>query len=323
MTSLTDRYVHATLGSVPEEKRDDLGEELRSTITDMVDARIDSGEHADEAEKGALTELGDPGLLAARYTGARLQLIGPRWFLTWKRLVTTLLAFVPAIVATLAAVVAAFDGDATVGEVVVEGLFAGAGTALQIVFWTTLVFAILDRVATEGPGPWSPDSLPDTPVERDYPLGDVVTGIAWNVVIAAALVLQQFRSWAVGPDGDDVAVLDPDLWSFWLPYLLVVLAALIALEVWKYRTGWSPAVVVATAVTSIAFSAPLAWLAIEDRLLNPAFVEAVGLGADGLDLLNRAIAVGAIVIALWEIGEAVLKGFRRRRAPSLGGTLGR
>ena len=53
------------------------------------------------------------------------------------------------------------------------------------------------------------------------------------------------------------------------------------------------------------------WLAVESRLLNPEFLEAVELGAAGRDTLNLAIAAGATCVAVWEIGEAALA---RRRA---------
>lgn len=315
-TTLTERYVHATVREVPEDRRSDLAEELRSTITDMVDARLDRGETPEQAERAALVELGDPSLLAARYSGARLTLLGPRLYLTWKRLVLQLLTWVPGLLAVVVAAVAVIDGGHSVGEIVVDAGGTAVGAAIQIVFWTTLVFVVLDRVVTDEPGAWTPDALPDGPAEREYSLCDTVGGIAWNLVVAAALVLQQLRSWVEGEDGDDVPVLDPALWSGWLPFLLAVIAALIGLELWKYHRGWSLGVVLATVATSVAFAAPVVWLTIQDRLLNPAFVDAVGLDAARLETLDVAIAVGTVLVASYEVGEAVVKGVlhRGRRA---------
>ena len=39
MTTLTDRYIAATLRSVPEKSRGDLERELRASIGDAIDAR--------------------------------------------------------------------------------------------------------------------------------------------------------------------------------------------------------------------------------------------------------------------------------------------
>lgn len=314
MTTLTDRYVLTTLRAVPEDQRLDLGDELRSTITDMVDARVEAGASAAEAERAALTELGDPARLAARYTGARLQLLGPRFYLVWKRLLVQLLTVVPAAVAALVAVAAVLDGDTTVGEVVVDAGGAAVGTAMQLVLWTTAVFAVLDRVVTDAPEPWTVDDLPEAPSgDRGYSLGEAAASIAWYLVLAAALVLQQTRSWVEGTGGEDVAILDPALWSGWLPLLLVAIGLSIGLEVWKYRRGWTPGVLAGTVVTSVAFSAPVAWLASQDRLLNPEFVEAVDLSATGQDVVNLAVGVGAVAVAVWEVAEAVVRTRRLAR----------
>lgn len=311
-TTLTDRYVHAVLRQVPESRHDDLGAELRSTVGDMVDARVEAGEAPDAAERAALTELGEPVALAAQYTDVRLQLIGPRFYVVWKCLTLQLLTWVPALIAVFVAGLRVLDGESTVGEVLVDAGGAALGTAMQIVFWTTLVFAVVDRVATEVPE-WSPDTLPEAPADRDYSFTDAALGVSFNLVVAVVLVAQHFRSWVEGPGGEDVAVLDPALWSGWLPFLLVVIAAVTALEVWKYLRGWTLGAVAGTVVTSVAFSAPVAWLAAEDRLLNPAFADAVDLSAGGLDNLNTAIAVGAVLVAAYEIGEAVVKGVLRGR----------
>lgn len=315
MNALTDRYVHATLNGVPESRRSDLGEELRSTITDMVDGRVAAGEDPQAAEYATLAELGDPSRLAAEYADQPLHLIGPRYYLVWKKLLNVLLAWVPAIVAAVVAVASVIDTGQvhSVGEVVVEAGAAAFGTAVHIIFWTTLVFAVLERTTQEEIEVWSPDLLPDAPTDRGYSFADAALGIAFNVLVAAALVFQQFRTWVVGTDGEDIPVLEPGLWSLWLPFLLVVILAGVVIELWKYARGWTPGAVIATVVTSIAFAAPVTWLALEQRLLNPEFLDAVGLGATGQDRLALAIAVGAIGVALWEIGEALVKWTNSRR----------
>ena len=77
--------------SVPDKQRDDLAAELRASIADDIDARIDAGEPAADAERAVLSELGDPDKLGAGYAERPLWLIGPRYYLQWRRLVTLLL----------------------------------------------------------------------------------------------------------------------------------------------------------------------------------------------------------------------------------------
>src|SRR5690606_34982888 len=82
---------------------------------------------------------------------------------------------------------------------------------------------------------WTPEHLPDLP-DRRGSLGDAVGTIAWLGLIGAAVVWQQFRSPVTDDDGP-VPILDPDLWSFWLPLVLVLLVAEMVFEVVKYRTA--------------------------------------------------------------------------------------
>ena len=72
MDTLTDRYVAATVRELTQDQRDDVDRELRGTIEDMVEARLDAGAAAsrEEAEREVLVELGDPIRLAAGLHGA-------------------------------------------------------------------------------------------------------------------------------------------------------------------------------------------------------------------------------------------------------------
>ena len=94
--TLTTRYIDAVTRSVPERQRDDVARELAAAIADQIDARLVAGEAPGDAERIVLTELGDPERLAAGYADRPLHLIGPRYYLEWKRLLVLLLWIVPA-----------------------------------------------------------------------------------------------------------------------------------------------------------------------------------------------------------------------------------
>jgi len=64
---LTERYVQAALRGLPPQQRSDIERELRTSIADAVDAKMEAGSDAAVAEREALTELGDPARLAAGY----------------------------------------------------------------------------------------------------------------------------------------------------------------------------------------------------------------------------------------------------------------
>ncbi|MFD2766023.1 permease prefix domain 1-containing protein [Micromonospora eburnea] len=308
MTSLTDRYVAATLRDVPAQRRTEIASELRASIEDMIDGRTDGGQDRGSAEREVLTELGNPEQLAARYADRRLQLIGPRYFLTWWRLLRTLLTFIPAIVGVAAGVVkATVDGEP--GSAIGAGVVSAMQTAVQIAFWVTLVFAVFERTNKPLNLPeWSVDQLPEAPEERQVTLVDTCASIAFLVIAIAFLPWQHFNPWISG-DGSRLPMIDPALWGSWLPLLAAVLVASVGLEIAKYRARrWTWPLVTVKTVLDLAFAVPLVLLLLNDRLLNPELVQRFEwLREGGNQDLARTTVVLTAVIVVWGFIDSAVK----------------
>lgn len=315
MTSLTDRYLAATLRSVPAPRREEIATELRASIEDMIEDRTAGGQDTTTAEREVLTELGNPAQLAARYADRRLQLIGPTYYLAWERLLKLLLSFVPATVGILVGLVEAADGD-KVGGAVGTGVSTAIQVAVQIGFWVTLVFAILERTKTplNLPG-WTVDQLPEVHTDRQITTTDTAAAIGWLALVIAYLPIQQFRSFISDDNGGNLPILDPALWSFWLPYLIVVLVATIGLEIAKHRAGrWTWSLFGANVLLDLAFALPVIWLLLTDRLLNPEFVarfEWLGRG-DNLDTVATVAVVVTILVTAMDVVDSAIKTHRNR-----------
>ncbi|MEU8254695.1 permease prefix domain 1-containing protein [Micromonospora inaquosa] len=309
MNTLTDRYLAATLRSVPTQRRDEIANELRASIDDMIEARTDGGQDATTAEREVLTELGNPDVLAARYADRRLQLIGPAYYLVWLRLLKLLLSFIPALVGTIVAIVEAAEGKGF--GAIGPGIFTAIQVAVQIAFWLTVTFAIIERTqaTVDLPG-WTVDQLPAAPVRPGIPLADTIASVIMLVLTIGYLPFQHYQSWVHGTDGDNIPILDPGLWRFWLPALIVVLVASLIFEVVKYRIGrWTWALFGTKALLDLAFAVPLAWLALSDRLLNPALGERLSwlADADNRNILGLSIAVGTAAIVVLDLVDTALK----------------
>ncbi|GGM41144.1 hypothetical protein GCM10011608_27380 [Micromonospora sonchi] len=316
MTTLADRYVAATLRSVPAPRREEIATELRASIQDMIEGRTDGGEETAAAEREVLTELGDPAQLAARYADRRLQLIGPRYYLAWERLLKLLLSFIPAMVGLVVGLVAATDGK-SVGAAVGAGFASAFEVAVQIAFWVTLVFAVLERTNTPLHLPdWSVDQLPEAPVERQITLTDTAAAIGFLALFIAYLPLQHFRSFVPADGAGNLPVLDPALWSFWLPFLIAVLVASVGLEFAKYRAGrFTWPLVAVNAVLNLAFAVPVVWLMSADRLLNPDLVARFEWLREGHNLktVTTVVVVTTILVVLWDTVDSVIKARRAAR----------
>ena len=81
-------------------------------------------------------------------------------------------------------------------------------------------------------------------------------------------------------------------------------------EIVKYRIGhWTWALFGTKALLNLAFAVPLVWLALSDRLLNPALGERLSwlADADNRNVLGVAIAVGTAAILVWDLIDTALK----------------
>jgi hypothetical protein len=317
MTALTDRYVWAVLRAVPAPQRTELEPEVRALVADAIDSRAgDPALGPDAAERAALTELGDPAVLAARYIDRPQYLIGPELFPEWKRLLTLLLPIVVPIVSVVVLAANLLSGT-TVGQAITAGLGTGITVAIQMIFWFTLAFAAIERFGstdTVRGKPWSIDDLPELPEDGRIGPFEAASTVAANTFVAAALLWVQLQP-PIVIDGQAFPLFDPALWSFWLPYFLVITVLEIAFAIVLYLRGrWTWPLAAVNAALGAAFAIPAVWLLQNDFLFNPALVSAIGreTGGTWLDVTGIVIGVTVIAIAGWD----AIDGFRKAHAVS-------
>ncbi|HEY8590963.1 MAG TPA: permease prefix domain 1-containing protein [Naasia sp.] len=279
MTTLTDRYVYAALRTLPEQQRPDIERELRGSIADAVDARRDSGEPDEAAETAVLTELGDPIRLAAGYADRPLHLIGPDLFLDWWRLLKVLWAVVlPCVV--LGVTIANLIAGTPPGGIVGAAIGVTISAAVHIGFWVTFVFVLVERSSSKRMGPfttWTPAMLPQLPAPGTGKLSELVASAVLVALAVGALIWQQFNSVFQDDAGNAIPLFNPELWSFWLPYFIVLLIAEIPFALAVWRTGrWTFRLAAINTVLNLLFAVPAVWLLLTDQVVNPAFAAATG-----------------------------------------------
>jgi hypothetical protein len=310
MTTLTDRYVWGVLRAVPERQRAELEPEIRALVADAVEAREAAGTPSGEAERAALTELGDPELLAARYTDRSMVLIGPRLYPEWRRLLALLLPIVVPI-ATAATVAAAAIAGQEPAQLVGVGITAAFNVGVQLVFWFTLVFAIIERTGatTVVREPWTPDRLPELPAKTRPGLPEtVVTVVA--IVIGLGLLVWQQVAHPIMVNGVGYPLFDAALWSFWLPYFagLLVIEAVMAVVLWR-AGGYNWTLAGINTVTGLAFLLPALKLLQDGNVFDPGLERAVS----GLGLGGVLAPAGTLLMVGMVIGQTIdiVDGFRK------------
>lgn len=264
MHSLTDRYVHAVVRRVPEALRPEVTEDVTAMIADMTDARTDDAADAEAADTTAaqvevsvLEELGDPAALAQAYSGSPQHLIGPKYFPTFRWVLTWVvpLALVLALVANgLAYLVGTPDPHlgGLLGTAIGESV-----SAVFIAFGTvTLLFAIIERskpvavarttqsssgsAAPAGTGArrradasrrWTVDRLEDIPAGSSTRADAIVALVI--IGLLAVIPLIPTTTLYVGHLNDGETFINPELGSPWLIGYWVLLAAMAGAAIWR------------------------------------------------------------------------------------------
>lgn len=312
--TLTDRYAWAVLKSLPESKRTDIDRELRASIADDVDARVAAGETPEAAERAVLTELGEPMRLAAGYAGRPLALIGPDLYVDYVRLLKLLLVIVVPIVAITSFVINALTG-AEPGGLIGGTIGLVISVGVHLCFWVTFVFVLVERTGAKASGltsdaPFNPDDLPAVATGTAGGRSELIASLVFALLVPVALGWQAISSNFEEADGTPIPVINPDLWSFWLPYLiaLAVLTAIFAVVL--YRVGrWTWPLVVVNAIITIATIGPIIWLVSTGIALNPDYLDRLG-WADFVAPGSPAATITAIALVAiggWAIADSVIK----------------
>jgi len=305
MPTLTERYIDATTSSLPQDSQADVRAELEASIADALDDRLAQGEDPAAAERAVLMDLGDPAALAAQYADRPLHLLGPRYYLAWRRLLRQLLSFVPAIAVGGAALGQTLSG-AEVGEIIGGSISTGLTAALHVVFWVTLIFVVLERQGTDLGQGWDPDQLAEprpTGSERSDVVGSAVLGI---LMIGAAL-WDRFRGF-VWTDGEGMAVLHPQLWPWGILGMAMLLALEVGIAVAAYAgRGWTVRLAVLNTVLGMIWLSAVLTLLGNGLLVNPELATVASsegvVAPDTLRVVAIIVVVSVLVTTAWDIAD--------------------
>ncbi|MGW0431721.1 HAAS signaling domain-containing protein [Micromonospora sp. NPDC003197] len=311
--TLTERYVHEVVRRIPADQRDDVAEELRTTIADTVDARNPADPAA--AEREVLTEMGDPIRLAARYAGRPLALIGPELYPTYVRLLRLLLSTVLPVVTVVVVVIDVLDKN-DLGSIIGSGIGAVLTIGAQMIAWLTVVFALIERsrqrdeVIKGSTTEWTPDQLPEMREAADKSGITACATAVWDLVLIGLIVWQSTAKPYRADNGERIQVLDPALWSGWIWPMLAGLAALVVLNlIWFATRNWTMTLAVPHAIAQAVFALPLAWILHQQKFFNPEFLASITKDWTVPDTFYTVAALGVLAVA----GSEIVQRFRETR----------
>ena len=317
-TDLTDRYVWAVVRSLPEDQRAEVGRELRASIEDAVETRLAAGESKKDAEVNALQELGDPSRLAGQYADRPAWLIGPKYYYDWMRLLKILFVIVLPIAFVALFIIGFIAGG--VGQAFGSAFGVTFSVGVHLAFWPTAIFALIERYGKGDEIPnWTVDYLPMLPDDQKKAgktslIGEFIGNVIFLGFFAGALIWQQFNSVFEDAAGQPIPLLNPELWSFWLPYVLVFVALelLFAIALYAVR-GWNWALAIVHIPLTHAVAIPAIWLFVTHQVWNDAFVEQLGWSGDVINTVDYISAGVFAVVSLWDMADGIIKAAKRKR----------
>lgn len=278
---LIERYLYAVTKRMPAKQRDDVSQELRSLIDDMLTERCGDLTPTDKDIRVVLTELGTPQELYAKYDeDADKCLIGQPYYSTYKFVMKIVLAAVTIGILISSIILQIMEP---------QGVFEAIGTGISMVYNSllsafaivTLLFAFFYRKGIKLTENFNFDDLPPVPKKKqEISKWDSIFGIIISAVFMVVFltVPQVFCCILQGDPVEMIPIFNLEtIHAGW--YFIVLFGLLgIGREIFKLMEGrHNKKVLICTLVTNAA-SGILSFLWLTNRsIMNPKFTSSVSL----------------------------------------------
>lgn len=189
---MLERYLRELGKYLSKKNRNDIQNEVRSVVLEIVDEKKSEGMEEEEAIRASLIMMGSPQELAQKYDSRLGHLVGPELFGIYKMVVGFSILGISIGLTVPLIVQLSFNPDMNVGVNLLK-LFGQIFTGtLSIIGSVTLVFYIIQRLFTaerfDSDEEWNPEKLPALPqkAEKINRAGEIAA-IVITIVVAFIL----------------------------------------------------------------------------------------------------------------------------------------
>ncbi|MGE7837323.1 hypothetical protein [Viridibacillus arvi] len=323
---LIDKYIYEVTRRLSQKDRAAIALELKATIEEMLPS-----DFTEEDVKEALVKLGDPAVLAKNYQEKPRYLIGPLYYQSYISLLKMIvpIAMTIALISFVIDFAFSYEGDEALIMVVLTLVGNGIGmmveVAIQVFFWLTLIFALLERFAKDpkeeiltGLKKWTLDDLNKVQLNTKHKsiskyafFGSLVWTAIWvSIYFNADRLIGVYRN-----SEDDLIFKYPTfnqqiLNDFWI--LIVIIAIFgIALALYKRIQGqWTKKVVIFQTFYELISTAVFIIIITRPNIIEPEFTKYLLTYIDMQEdrfvlLLVLATIVIAVITSAFSIKDAV------------------
>jgi hypothetical protein len=329
--NLIEVYIQEVTRRLPEKNREDIALELRSTIEDMLPE-----DYSEEDVKAALEKLGSPISLAAGYSDRPMHLIGPRYFDIYVTLLKMILpiAAVISVISMIAQYFIGYGGNEAALNVALslmgQGIWTIIEVSVQVFFWLTVVFAVIERTdqgkdqqpLTASLKKWTPEDLKNisyVPEKKAISKCQVFGSLMWTAIWATLYFYADHLVgiYKGGRDGLEfvAATFNQEILLRYWPIVVMVIGFEIALALYQLIKGqWTKRMALSNMALQLTATIIFIVILINPNVLSAEFVTYM---ADLFTITENEfktwIVGGGIFIFLLSAAINVWEGFRKAR----------
>ncbi len=329
--NLIEVYIQEVTRRLPEKNREDIALELRSTIEDML-----PDDYSEEDVTTVLEKLGSPVTLASGYRDRPMHLIGPRYFDVYVTLLKMILpiATVISLISLIAEHFTGYSGEEAVINIVLsligKGIWRMIEAGIQVFFWLTIVFAILERTDKgKGDQPltaslkkWTASDLKSIsyiPKKKAISKIEVFGCLMWTGIWATLYFYANQLVGVYRGTGNRLEFVTPVfsqdvLLGYW-PIVVIVIGLEIALSLYKLINGqWTQRMAIFNAALQVIGTIVFIVVIVNPNVLSKDFITYM---ADLFTITDTQfkmwIVRSGILLLLISAAISVVDGFRKAR----------
>lgn len=338
---LIDVYVQEVTRRLPEKMKEDITLELQSTIYDMLPEPF-----SETDVKQVLEKLGNPAVLASRYKDRPIHLIGPKFYemyISILKLVLPIATIIVSILFIIEQFSSIFGNEdfslETFSVIIFPTIFAEAiwvliDTGIQMFFWVTIVFIILDRTIESSVQvpmsisgkQWTPDDLyhvSHIPLKKGIKNNEIWFSLVWTIIwvilyFKAFQIIGIYRYTEQTSSSFAMPIFNQEVLMSYLAIVVIYLALeLIRIIYMAIARQWTLGLAITNAVVNVASFIVLIIVASNPNLFNPEFAPYIASITESTsETVNSFISsITWIVIASVIVTGAIsiYHGFRKAR----------
>ncbi|OPZ93029.1 MAG: hypothetical protein BWY74_01317 [Firmicutes bacterium ADurb.Bin419] len=330
---IIDRYIYAVTKDLPEKQRDDIKNELRTLIDDMVEENEGSESYEKKVER-VLIELGDPRKLAENYSDLKRYLIGPQIFDQYLLVLKICIGAVCIGISVATFIGSIFSGTGDVVQIISYYITSLLSGVIQAFAWTTLAFAIAERIQVsesknksvndDKNKEWTLADLPEIPEKNSaISRSDSIVTIVFTTILMSIIMFRPSLFGVHIPKGSEVTVipfLDGEVVKSFMILFGAIFVVSILKEVFKLISKrWTLKLSVFVAASSLISAALTLYIFAHPGIWNPDFAYELTrnfkLEFDILSVWSNIKIIFVVIIAVTyaaEIGKTLYVGFKNK-----------